>query len=47
MCILLKLYYAKFDVSKENPLGERLDPTLIKEGLRTERNYHTPADIKG
>ena len=43
MCILLKLHYAKFDVSRlycskvveEKPLGGRLDPPLplVKEGL--------------
>ena len=42
MCMLLKLHYAKFDVSslfcskvmEEKPLGARLDPpTLVKEGL--------------
>ena len=41
MCILLKLQYAKFDVSslfcskviKEKPLGFWLDPPLVKEGL--------------
>ena len=42
MCILLKLHYAKFDVSRlfwskgieEKPLGGRLDP-LVKEGLKS------------
>ena len=43
MCILLKLYYAKFDVSglfcskviEEKPLGGRVDPPpLVKEGLK-------------
>ena len=45
MCILLKLPYAKFDISRlfcskvmeEKPLGDRLDspppPPLVKEGL--------------
>ena len=42
MCILLKLHYAKFDVSRlfcsnvieGKPLGGRLDPLpLVKEGL--------------
>ena len=59
MCILLKLHFAKFDVfslfcskvieekhlefgSPPSPL-----PSLVKEGLRTERNYHTPANIEG
>ena len=40
MCILLKLHYVKFDVSRmfcskvmeEKPLGGQLDP-LVKEGL--------------
>ena len=57
MCILLKLYFAKFDVStlfcskviEEKSLGFGSPPPLplVKEGLRTERNYHTPANIEG
>ena len=47
MCILLKLHYAKFDVSKlfcskvieEKPLGGRLDPPLVKEGLIISMNH--------
>ena len=54
MCILLKLHFAKFDVFslfcskviEEKPLGFGSTP-LVKEGLRTERNYHTPANIEG
>ena len=42
MCILLKLHYAKFDVSclfcskvtEEKPLGSWLDPPPVKEGLK-------------
>ena len=42
MCMLLKLHNAKFDVSRlfcskgieEKPLGGRLDPPLVKEGLK-------------
>ena len=42
MYMLFKLYYAKCDVSsllcskviEEKPLGGRLDPLMVKEGLR-------------
>ena len=42
MCILLKLHYAKFDVSglfcskviEEKPLGVGSTPPLVKEGLK-------------
>ena len=55
MCILLKLHYAKFDVSRlfcskvieQKPLGGRLDPSppppLVKEGL-SKRSF-TPIGI--
>ena len=51
MCILLKLHYAKFDVSRlfcskvieEKPLGGRLDPlTLVKEGVRYSAKPQPP-----
>ena len=43
--MLLKLHNAKFDVSglfrskviEEKPLGGRLDPPLVKEGLRRQQ----------
>ena len=42
MCILLKLHYAKFDVSglfcskviEEKPLGDWLDLTVLQKGCR-------------
>ena len=42
MCILFKLQYAKFGVSnlvfskviEEKPLGGRLEPPLVKQGLK-------------
>ena len=51
MCILLKLHYAKFDLSnlfcskviEEKPLGGRLDspPPLVKEGLMQDITFTT------
>ena len=51
MCILLKLHYARFNVSsvfcskviEEKSLGGRLDPPpLLKEGLRGSGYMTTP-----
>ena len=52
MCILLKLHYAKFDVSslfstkviKEKPLVGRLDPPpppLVKEGVNGHQAFES------
>ena len=46
MCILLKLHYEKFDVSRlfsskvieEKPLGGRLDPPLVKERFNLQNS---------
>ena len=45
--MLLKLHYAKFDVSRlfhskvteEKPLGDRLEPPLVKEGLKGPQTH--------
>ena len=53
MCILLKaksdifsLFCSKVIEEKHLGFGS-IPPPLLKEGLRTERNYHTPANIEG
>ena len=48
MCILLKLHYAKVDVSRffcsnvidEKPLGGGSDPPLVKEGLMSNLHFY-------